>query len=280
MNRRNFLKTSITGISLLAGLGPLRVLSMKEYESLGSDSIAYRFAVTSDGHYGQPDTPFDQYHKEMLGWLNGEHSRQPLNFTFLNGDLIHDDIALLPRVKQKYDQLKMPYFVSRGNHDHCDKTLWKKTWGRDLNYTFEVGDNFFIVLDTSNEKGEILCPSLDWLKGALARSKSFPNSFVFMHIPPHKWSKNGADCTPAMEMFEGQKNLRAIFLGHDHFQDKVRVANGKPYCFDSHLGGSWGTKYRGYRIVEIMKSGEVVTYQVNPASGIRVNTTAWPAEIN
>jgi 3',5'-cyclic-AMP phosphodiesterase len=272
MNRRNFLKTSITGISLLAGFGSLRAMSLTEYQSR-PDVVALRFSIASDGHYGQPGTPFEQYHEEMIAWLNDDHGRLPLNFTLFNGDLIHDDVSLLPLVKQKYDQLQMPYFVSRGNHDRCNEHLWQQVWGRDLNYTFTEGDNFFIVLDTSNEQGQYLCPSLDWLEDALERSKAFRNTFVFMHITPQKWTKNGIKCKRAVKMFGVHGNLRAIFHGHDHDQDNVKIAKGKPYFFDSHLGGSWGTKYRGYRIVEIMKSGEVVTYQVNPAAGIRVNTT-------
>jgi hypothetical protein len=40
--------------------------------------------------------------------------------------------------------------------------------------------------------------------------------------------------------------------------------NQSSVFFDGHYGGSWGTDYFGYRIVEMYKSGQTVTYQVNP----------------
>jgi hypothetical protein len=30
------------------------------------------------------------------------------------------------------------------------------------------------------------------------------------------------------------------------------------------MGGSWGTNYRGYRIVEVQREGRIRTYQCNP----------------
>jgi hypothetical protein len=73
-------------------------------------------------------------------------------------------------------------------------------------------------------------------------------------------------------MFSQQKNLKAIFHGHDHDQDDVKENGGKYYFFDSHVAGSWGTDYHGYRIVEVLKSGEVITYQMNPSTQQQVNS--------
>lgn len=274
MNRRHFLKTSISSISLLAGLQPLTGLSLEKYHSKLQPGIDFRFAIASDGHYGQPNTPYEQYHDEMMAWLNSEHEKQPLNFSLFNGDLYHDDVAFLPQVKTKYQQLLMPYHVSRGNHDKCDATTWLQTWGHELNYSFSANGNFFIVLDTSNEMGEYACPPVEWLENALEQARAYRNCFVFMHITPRKWTKNGIDCKRVVKMFGRQDNLRAIFHGHDHDQDGVMTKYGKFYFYDSHLGGNWGTAYRGYRIVEITKPGEILTYQVNPAAGTHVNKTA------
>jgi Icc protein len=93
-----------------------------------------------------------------------------------------------------------------------------------------------------------------------------------MHITPVKWTENAIACPEIVQLFDAQKNLKAIFHGHDHDQDNVKVNNGKHYFFDSHIGGSWGTNYRGYRVVEVLKSGEILTYQVNPVTTERVNS--------
>jgi 3',5'-cyclic-AMP phosphodiesterase len=273
MNRREFTRKAISSIALLSGLQPLEAISKSRYLQLTDDGIAFRFAVASDGHYGQAETLFDQYHDEMIGWINKDHRRSPLNFSFFNGDLVHDEVSFFPKVKQKYKQLEMPYYVSRGNHDRCDRQTWLRQWGVDLNYQFNIKDNSFIVLDTSNEKGEFICPDLTWLKGALQKSRPFKNVFVFMHITPKKWARAGfkVDCEEAVSLFSNQDNLRAIFNGHDHKQDNVKIDGGKSYFFDSHMGGSWGTDYRGYRVVEITKANVIITYQVNPLNGVKVN---------
>ena len=46
------------------------------------------------------------------------------------------------------------------------------------------------------------------------------------------------------------------------------------YFFDSHIAGNWGTAYRGYRIVEVLNNGEILTYQMNPSSMQKVNDKA------
>jgi hypothetical protein len=45
------------------------------------------------------------------------------------------------------------------------------------------------------------------------------------------------------------------------------------YFFDSHPAGSWGPKYNGYRIVEVFKNGQILTYQMNPVPMKKVNNT-------
>ena len=170
-----------------------------------------------------------------------------------------------------YDQLKMPYYVSHGNHDQTDAVTWEKTWNLPLHYSFEKKDSAFLILNTADEKGTYICPDLKWTSDHLKRFSTKKNLFVFMHITPLKWTNHGINCPELVSMFDMQANLKAVFHGHDHDQDNVKENNGKHYFFDSHIGGNWGTAYRGYRIVEILHSGEVLTYQVNPQTGGKVN---------
>jgi hypothetical protein len=44
----------------------------------------------------------------------------------------------------------------------------------------------------------------------------------------------------------------------------MKEREGIPFLFDSHIGGSWGTAYKGFRMVEVMSDNTVATYILNP----------------
>jgi len=238
-----------------------------------SKDVLLRFALASDGHYGELKTDYDFHHDNMIGWLNKEKAQRGLEFTIFNGDTFHNDPAQLPLVKKKWDDLKMPLYVSHGNHDMVDEATWQNAWGYPLNYTFEKGKHTaFIVLDTATPAGVYTCPNAAWTKQQLDKYKDKKNLFVIMHITPVKWTGAGIDCPDIVAMFGKQQNLKGIFHGHDHDQDNVKEKDGKQYFFDSHIAGSWGTEYRGYRIVEVLKNGDVLTYQMNGKLETTVNS--------
>lgn len=231
-----------------------------------------RFIVASDGHYGQADTPFDKNHKEFVRWINQEKFQKGLDFLVLNGDLIHNDPNLLYDFKSSLKPLQVPYYVTRGNHDMVGLDVWKSTWGYETNHSFTWGDYAFILADTSNEAGKYLCPDIAWIRQELARYSQSKGIFLFMHITPAKWTRHGVDCPELRELLGTTENLKAIFHGHDHDQDAVKNDGGKPYFFDGHFGGSWGTTYRGYRVVEIQEDGSWTSYQFNASAEPRLNT--------
>jgi len=39
--------------------------------------------------------------------------------------------------------------------------------------------------------------------------------------------------------------------------------------FDGHFGGSWGTGYRGFRVVELLDDGMLQTYLMDPDKKIK-----------
>ncbi len=225
---------------------------------------ALRLAVASDGHFGQPETDFRRFHRELVLWLNEESRGKGLDFVIFNGDLIHDDPRFLPQVKMAYDGLKVPYLVTKGNHDMASSQEWKKTWGYEENHAF-VRDSFaFLLVSTSNEEGKYLCANADWLSDQLAVYKEKTKIFVFMHINQNGVTRHAVSCPEVSALLQQTPNVAAIFHGHDHDQDNVIYQNGRAYFFDGHMGGSWGTSYRGYRIVEVDDAGGVLTYQCNP----------------
>jgi len=262
-NRRTFLSSAVALAS-----API-VLSAGSAGAAAQKSVSkLRFAVLSDGHFGQPDTDYTRFHDRMVAWLKNEQRGKGLDFVILNGDLIHNDPEFLPQVKTFYDRLEIPYFAVKGNHDMVSPSLWAKTWGYEENHHFEKGDAAFLLGSTSNEKGDYLCADHAWLQKTLSKFAEKKWIFLFLHISQHKFTRHGIDCPKVTELIEKTANLTAVFHGHDHDLDNVIFWNGKSYFFDGHFGGSWGTNYRGYRIVEINADDQVLTYQCNPEAFI------------
>jgi len=273
ISRRRFLRVGLNSAFILTAGNALRPLGENFLnDSLRSKRLC-RFAIASDGHYGQPDTQYENLHSQMIQWINAEKNNHGVDFTVINGDLFHDDVSFLEPVKKSWNNLAMPYYVSHGNHDKTEEAHWKTVWNLPWHFSFEHGDVGVIVLNTADAKGTYICPDVDWTKSELEKLSSKKQLFVIMHITPFTWTKNGIACPAIVDLFDQQKNLKAVFHGHDHDRDDVKENNGRYYFFDSHVGGSWGTKYNGYRIVEVFKNGEIVTYQMNPEPMTKVNDT-------
>lgn len=271
-DRRHFLKLALSGAVLITTGSPAKVFAAATRKLPAKDQVKLRIAIASDGHYGQPKTAFEANHNEMVSWLNAERADRGVDFSVINGDLFHNEIEFLPQVKNMWDKLEMPYYVSHGNHDMIDEDAWKKTWNNSWDYGFEKKGIGFVVLNTADTKGNYISPDVETTRKLLKQYEKQKQLFVFMHITPFKWTNGGIDCAEVVEMFNKQSNLKAAFHGHDHDQDNMKENNGRYYFFDSHVSGNWGTNYRGYRILEIMKNGDILTYQMNPAKKEQVNS--------
>lgn len=271
VSRREFLKLTLKGAVLIGISNSLQSFTGNGFVLPSKNKVQLRFAIASDGHYGQTNTEYEKYHDEMVSWINTEKKGRGVDFTMINGDLFHNEIEFLPQVKSKWDQLTMPYYVSHGNHDETEEAHWEQTWNMPWHYTFEKKEAAFLVLNSADTKGNYVCPNLSWCNEQLIKYQHKKQLFVFMHITPFNWTKGGLPCPDLVKLFDNQVNLKAVFHGHDHDMDAVKENNGKYYFFDSHIAGNWGTEYRGYRIVEVLKNGETLTYQMNPTTLLRQN---------
>ncbi|MBT3199416.1 MAG: hypothetical protein HN350_05825 [Phycisphaerales bacterium] len=285
-SRRDFLR--ICGLATaVSACGPAvcgRAAEMKK--------PIFRFAVASDLHYGQVKTPFTETTENLVGWLNTEKKNKGLDLIILNGDLVHDSPKDYESLKNKHlKRLVVPYYTTKGNHDFVDENApstaqaWKKIWGHENNHVVKMGKFAFILADTSapHDGGPYLAADLDWLKKQIAALSDADAIFVFMHIAQRKrgvqgWPKWGLKRQKqivageaVMAFLESQKKVRAIFHGHDHNSTSRLISGGKPYFFDSHVGGSFGNR-KGYRIVEIYAGGKMSTYQREGATGKVMNT--------
>ncbi len=180
--------------------------------------------------------------------------------------IIHDKKDFLPLAKQKIDALDPAYYVTRGNHDMVSADYWQEVWGMPLNHTVIAKDQAVILADTSNEAGKYLSPNLEWLQEQLEANKKRKHVLLFLHIPQKAWTSNAVN-TPGFEsLVDKYPNVTAIFHGHEHDQDGVKLLGNRqtPCLFDAHMGGNWGTPYKGFRVVEILKDGTLVSYMMNP----------------
>jgi 3',5'-cyclic AMP phosphodiesterase CpdA len=278
-NRRIFLKGSLASI-LLAGLSKsVSALTPKLHTDLPLNAQAkLRFAIASDGHYGQPGTDYKKDHDNIIQWINEAHDVNPLDFVIINGDLVHDRPELLTEVKANYfDKLKVPFYAIPGNHDHADTAMWKSVFGYEDNYSFEKNGVGFILANTSDTKGTYLCPNKNFIKQELEKFKSLKTVLVVLHIPPHSWVPESpfVDCPDTISLLHSYSNVKAVFHGHDHSLDAVFYTDKLPHFFDAHFGGNWGTKYKGYRIVEVDEANKITTYQVNASKNPILNETTF-----
>jgi 3',5'-cyclic AMP phosphodiesterase CpdA len=278
-SRRRFLKTTVA--ATLTAAVPARWADAAG-PTPGS-KIKFRFAVASDLHYGQPDTPFSEMADELVDWINGEKQTKGLDALFLNGDLTNDSSPALVTLRDNHlSKLQVPYHAIKGNHDFIDgksgspTESWQAVWGYPSNRTVKLGDFVFIMADTTAPATSsiYLAADIDWLRQQLETHRDAPAIFVLIHIQQRAhgvdgWPKHGVherDERPkgeaVMKLLESTPNVRAVFHGHNHLETGVFVSGERRYFFDSHAGGSWGAK-RGYRIVEIHEDHKMVTCQMN-----------------
>jgi hypothetical protein len=267
MKRKEFLRLSSSAFLLLVNGKVIRANDFFESE-LTKKKVKLRFVVASDGHYGEPKTEYENYFETAVSGINAQHKKSPFSFCVINGDIVHDNKAHYPAAKKALDNLHMKYYVSQGNHDHVAADEWQGIWGMPVNYDFVLDKNSFLIGTSSNEKGEYLCPDVKWFAEKLETHKSQQNVFIFVHINPGKQTDNAVDCPEFFELLGKYKNVRAVFNGHDHDQEGIKTKNNIPFIFDAHFGGSWGTAYRGFRIVELLKDNSIHTYIMNPLEKI------------
>lgn len=266
LSRREFIK-GISSASLILLGGGIEKLTPAAAAAIRK-GVSLRFVVASDGHYGQEGTEFNLFHETFVKKITEFHVGNPLDFCVVNGDIVHDNKDFFVPVKAVLDKLPVNYYVTKGNHDKVSDTYWKELWGIGVNHEVKKGANTILLATTSNENGDYLSPDLDWLKSRLEANKKVKNVFLFIHIPQAKWTKNGIETPAFFELIKQHKNLRAVFHGHEHDQDGIRMVDSLPFMFDSHVGGSWGTSYKGFRVVEVTKDNSILTYIMNPAEKI------------
>jgi predicted MPP superfamily phosphohydrolase len=277
MNRRPFLKNLTTLTGALTGLsltGLSAAFSEKENLSKLISSFqevqpVFKFITASDGHYGQPNTDFKTSHQHLITAIGRESD---VDFVVFNGDLIHDDLRFMPEVKKVYDQLTLPYYVVKGNHDRVSEAKWQEIWGQPADYFFPFNSKQgVLILNSSNEAGDYRCVDLEFLKLGLEECSKLEQVFIFIHISQNDWTRHGVDCQGVLDLIASSPNVKAIFHGHDHDVDGLMWDQKKPYLWSGHFGGSWGNPFPSYRVCQVDELGKVTTALKRVSDGMILN---------
>lgn len=263
MQRRKFLQNASYSALLLLANGSIRSARAADFRP-APHAERFRFAVTSDGHYGEKGTSFVENFDRIRISINSFHQSSPLQFVVANGDLIHDDPVHLEPAAAALKKITPPLYVTKGNHDMVSASRWEEVWGIGINHAVEMGDNALLFGTTANEKGNYLSPDVGWFEQQLKKYSGARNVFIFCHITPVKWTVHGIDAKGFQTLIKGFPNIRAVFNGHDHDQDGIKMMGNIPFLFDGHFGGSWGTSYRGFRVVETLDDNSLLTYMMDP----------------
>lgn len=264
MKRREFLRQITVGGFLIAN-GQI----LSGFFNLSDNNVEFRFIVASDGHYGQPDTSYENYFSTIVQKVNRYHELVPSEFVVYNGDIIHDDPTFIKPAYQALSKSELPFYVTKGNHDMVTPEVWGETWGYPQNHSVELADRVILLGTTSNVDGDYLCPNNQWFEQELDNYKDAFEIYIFLHITPNNWTDNGIACPEFHNLLTRYDNIRAIFNGHDHHEDGIKMEGGIPFMFDGHFGGSWGTEYRGFRVVEKLNDGTLRTYLMDPDEKIK-----------
>jgi len=168
--------------------------------------------------------------ENLISKLNDDN----ILFAIDDGDLVYDGENekfrfFLNQVKD----LNKPLLTVFGNHEAREKgrAEYYDLFGL-FYYSFNVGNNYFIILDDSNEK-DLNDEQLAWLKNELKISQSYKNRFVFMHVPLYDPRKGEYKKGHSLDDLSFAKDLNNLF-----------DENNVTLLFVSHIhgyyNGTWG----------------------------------------
>ncbi len=189
------------------------------------------------------------------------------------GDIMFDDLALIPRYNQIIAQIGIPWYNVPGNHelnflspnDRYSLETFRRYYGPNY-YSFDYGDVHFIVLDTvrylgrdkphprgqGTYEGRIDEAQLAWLENDLALVPQEKAVVLAMHIPlvSHRAQDNPRrqvlNRDALLRLVAGRKHALAV-AGHTHttehhyFDAEAGFRGSQPFHLHvlSTVSGSW-----------------------------------------
>lgn len=249
-------KTALLFFALLIlGFGPLLGSAG---DLAGSSDHAITFVVLSDLHLGANETnntyKMFHYNEQILrDTVSGINALQNVSFVLVPGDLTKDSepynhdlvITIL-------GTLKVPYFITPGNHDVSKKGLSADAWGPEqlrknypmpwhngsLSYSVDpVPGLHLISLDSASDEshfsdwgGAVSSQDMSWLKGDLANNSGNNSSKTVILMTHHAlnyrsnvpdklyYADNAAEIKKLLEKY----GVHLAITGHIHITDISR----------------------------------------------------------
>ncbi len=226
------------------------------------------------------------------------------------GDIMFDDLSLLPRYNAVLARIGIPWFNVPGNHelnfrvkrDQDSLETYTRTFGPPY-YSFDYGDTHFVVLDNvhylgenvgretpsyrgvGNYEGRIGPKQLAWLKADLARVPKDRLVFLAMHVPLETTlgelpTLQTLDRLKLYDLLRGRKNLYVV-AGHTHTTEHVYIDGKKGWKGEAPLhhhilatasGAWWGgpMDHRGVPVA-MQRDGTPKGYHVLEIDGVKVS---------
>ncbi len=252
------------------------------HNGLSVDDIALRFAVVSDGHWGQnnpqedgsgyPDTEptglqYEETHSTAAAVLNQRNAERAIDFLVLLGDNVHDDEGLHEELFAEFvDSLAFTsaeeggetFFGAFGNHDWSTDEEWIADYGHPKNHAFTKGEYGFVIAGTgvarSAHHGERANADAEFIAEQLDRLEpSVDGVFCFQHIPPTAQLTHGNDM-PEVRAQYARDIVAGVFVGHGHDRNRLFVTDEGVRLFNCELIGNARVGVpRGFRVVDIYK---------------------------
>lgn len=232
---------------------------------------SYRLLAIGDPQT-KGDKAFKRFENEALPDIKKSCVDKRPTFALFLGDLVWDNLNEYDRVKSLYAQIGVPYYTVIGNHDHnaeiaddkLSASIYQQHFGP-TNYAFNVGKDYFIVLDNIIYAGNkkytcgFSARTLNWLKNYLYYVPKGAHLFIAMHAPAHYYQKY-YKLKRVDDFLNLLNDFRVdILSGHMHVQSNYHIrTNVREYNVAS-IGGAWwlwdctlcrdGTPY-GYQIFQ------------------------------
>jgi hypothetical protein len=218
-SRRQMMKMTAGGL-LAAGLWP------RQSRAADPATKPLKFIQVNDFHY------FDENCDPFFEGLVKEFNQvEGAAFVLVVGDLVDGGtLVQCHAMRDILAKLKIPYFVTCGNHDpisQTDRGPWEAVFGTKLNVYMENNGWQFIGMDTSDGTK---ASGFDCHKETLDFAASLPEkldkdkpTFVYTHFPLGPGVTNRLRNADALlEPFK-QLNVKGIFTGHYHAFTEKKV---------------------------------------------------------
>lgn len=249
----------------------------------GDESSAplLRIGLVTDLHYADQPPRGTRFYRESLAKLRecvNRFNTVPPDFVVELGDLVDEgetvdeEIGFVKVMEKELARLKGERHYVLGNH--CVKNLTKQQFrdncaARAEHYSFDKGDNHFIVLDACYRADgvaygqrnfkwndtEIPPAERKWLKADLQATRK--KTIVFAHQRLDVQNHYGVKSAPAVrQILEDSGKVLAVFQGHSHQNDYNEI-HGIHYCTLAAMVEGSGEKNNAYGMLSLFQDGSL-----------------------